>query len=195
MGPKAAAPGIRTIVCNEDLWYLRLGAWLGLYRKELTHSAVETSIMAVPRDEVDYWALRLAKYHTGELEDGPARAMFMHDGVHSRQMFGKPFWLWGLRYVFSKRFRRRIEEEAYTVHLIYLAKCGVTLEGPYWREHLCQLYFGAFNERLASETFERIAAAVRENVPGASIVESVQTPGGAASYTPWLAEAATGAKG
>lgn len=181
--------GIETVVCNEDLWYLRAGARLGLYRRDLTHSTVQTSIMAVPRKEVDYWRERLELLKAGRLEDGPARAMFVHESVHSRQMRGRPFWLWGLRYLLSRRFRRRIEEEAYTVHLVYLARCGVVLEAPYWTEHLQQLYFGAFDEERARETFGRIAEAVRREVPDAQIVDRVADAGGIASYTPWLTEA------
>jgi len=185
MGETPTGPGIRTVVCNEDVWYLRVGARLGLYVKDLTHSTVETSRMAVPRREVDYWRERVAELHAETLADGPAKAMLLHEGVHSRQMLATPFWWWGLRYLLSKRFRRRIEEEAYTVHLVYLARCGVRLEAPYWCDHLVRLYFGAFNERRAAETFERIAAVVREQVPDAEIVDEMENPGGIASYEPW----------
>ena len=155
MGERPKGPGIRTVVCNEDVWYLRLGARLGLYVRDLTHSTIETSVMAVPRREVDYWRARLAEFDAGTLEDGPAKALLLHEGVHSRQMLGRPFFLWGLRYILSRRFRRRIEEEAYTEHLVYLARCGVPLDAPYWRDHLVRLYFGAFNKRRAAETFDR----------------------------------------
>ncbi len=52
-------PGIEKIICNEDLWYFRLGATLGLYRKDLTHSTIHTHVLAVPRKEVYYWRARL----------------------------------------------------------------------------------------------------------------------------------------
>ena len=156
-----------------------------MYVQDLTHSTVETSIMAVPRREVDYWQARVAELHAGTLEDGPSKAMLLHEAVHSRQMFGQPFWLWGLRYFLSKRFRRRIEEEAYTVHLVYLARCSVRLDAPYWRDHLVRLYFGAFDEQRAAETFERITEAVRRQVPGVEIFDDLEKPGGVASYEPW----------
>jgi len=178
---ESAGPGIRTVVCNEDIWYLRAGARLGLYVRDLTHSTVETSILAVPRREVDYWRRRLAELRAGTLEDGPAKAMLLHEEVHSRQMSGRPFWLWALRYFLSKRFRRRMEEEAYTVHLVYLARCGVRLNAPYWRDLLVRLYFGAFDERRAAEAFERIAATARRQVPGAEVTEEPQD---AALYEP-----------
>lgn len=185
MGRRATEPGIQRVVCNEDIWYLRIGARLGLYRKELTHSTIETSTMAVPRAEVAYWRACLEELEAGTLAHGPARAMLVHESVHSRQMFGRSFPLWGLRYLASKRFRRRIEEEAYTEHLVYLAGCGVALEAPYWIGHFRELYFGAFSETQARATFDRIAAVVRERVPDARISESVENPD-APAYAPWL---------
>ena len=97
MGEKPTSPGIRTIVCNEDVWYLRVGARLGVYVKDVTHSTINTSVLAVPRGEVDYWRARVAEMQAGTLEDGPVKALLLHEGVHSRQMFGRWFWLWGLR--------------------------------------------------------------------------------------------------
>jgi hypothetical protein len=180
---------IQTVICNEELWYFRLGTWLGWYRPELTHSSVRVHVMAVPRKELGYWQARLAELKAGRLEDGPARAMFVHEAVHSRQMSRWPFWLWGLRYVLSRRFRRRIEEEAYAIHLTYLAQCGIPLEAPYWIGHFQQLYFGAFNERQARETFERIATLVSEKVPNARIAREASDRAEVPSYTPWLREA------
>jgi len=162
--------GIETVVCNEDVWFLRLGTRLGWHPQELAHSTVKTSIMAVPRKEVAYWRARLAELKAGTLEHGPARALLLHESVHSRQMRGKWFWWFGLRYILSRRFRRRIEEEGYTVHLTYLAEHGITIEAPYWIEHLERLYFGAFKGKRAGEAFDRIVAAVRQKVPDARIV-------------------------
>jgi hypothetical protein len=195
MARAAIEPGIREVVCNEDLWYLRLGARLGLYKRDLTHSTVQTRIMAVPRAEVEYWRARLAEFRAGTLAPGPARGMLLHEEIHARQMHGKPFWLWGLRYVLSRRFRRRIEEEAYTAHLIHLAGCGLALEAPYWTEHFQQLYFGAFNAAQARAMFERIAAAVRKEFPAARITETAQGDPGGPAYLPWLAECAGGGSG
>jgi len=190
MGGESAKGGIRAVVCNEELWYFRLGARLGWYRAELTHSAVKGGLVAVPRRELAYWQARLAEWTAGTLPDGPARGMFLHESVHLEQMSRAPFWLWALRYILSKSFRRRIEEEAYTVHLTYLARCGIPLEAPYWVEHFRQLYFGAFNEEQARAAFERIAAAVRREVPGARITEHVEAREGPPPYVPWLAEQA-----
>jgi len=114
--------------------------------------------------------------------------MFVHEAVHSRQMSRWPFWLWGLRYVLSRRFRRRIEEEAYTVHLVYLTQCGIPLVAPYWIEHFEQLYIGAFNARQARGMFERIATAVLAEVPAARIIEDAAEAADVPCFTPWLHE-------
>jgi hypothetical protein len=180
--------GIEKVVCNDDLWYLRLGTRLGWYRPELTHSTVKGGVMAVPRNELAYWQARLEELEAGTLEDGPARGMFVHESVHVRQMSRWPFWLFGLFYILSKRFRRRVEEEAYTVHLTCLAECGIPLAPLYWMDHFQQLYFGAFNEGQARETFDRIAAVVRERVPNARIEEEAGDSEGPPSCAPWPAE-------
>ena len=182
--------GIERVISNEDLWYLRLGAWLGVYRRDLTHTTVRNGVLAVPRDEVGYWRERLAELKAGTLEHGRARALFVHESVHVRQMSGHCFWLWGLHYILSRRFRRRIEEEAYTVHLTYLARCGIPVEAPYWMEHFRRLYFGAFNEARARESFDRIAAAVRESVPQARIVYQAAESNGPPPRAPRQAERA-----
>jgi|GEM_PF-1966889 len=180
---------ITAVVCNEDLWYFRLGSRLGLYRAELTHSAVDGGTMAVPRSELGYWRARLGELRAGGLAHGAARGLFVHDSVHARQMRGQPFWLWGLRYVLDRRFRRRIEQEAYTVHLVYLARCGLTLERSYWAGRFEKLYFGAFDESAALRLFDRIASAVRAAVPGARIVGHVERSDAAPPCAPWLANA------
>jgi hypothetical protein len=180
-----AQPGIETVISNEDLWYLRLGARLGVYRADLTHTTVKGNVLAVPRREVAYWRARLAELKAGTLEHGPARGLLLHESVHCRQMSRWPFWLFGLRYVLSRRFRRRIEEEAYTVHLTYLGECGIPLHASHWIGLLRQLYGRAFSVRKARETFDRIAAAVRAKVPNARVVEE---PAGVSRDAPWLAE-------
>ncbi|MHC5039953.1 MAG: hypothetical protein ACYTHM_21825 [Planctomycetota bacterium] len=185
-------PRIETIICNEDLWYLRLGYRLGVYRRDLTHSTVNTTVLAVPRKEVEYWRARLADLQAGHLEDGAVKALFIHESVHSRQMSGWPFWLWGMRYILSRRFRRRMEEEAYTVHLTYLAECGVPIEAPYWVEHLQDLYFGAFNEKRAKEAFARMVEAVRGKVPHAKILDTVEGADGVPASLPWLKDLGEG---
>jgi hypothetical protein len=179
-------PGIQKIICNEDPWYFRLGAKLGIYRKELTHSTIHSTILAVPRKEVEYWKARLEEHKAGKLEDGAVKGLFVHESVHSRQMAGRFFWFWAFKYMVSKAFRRRMEEEAYTKHLIYLAECGVSIEAPYWIEHLQDLYFGAFDERKAREAFDRMSSAVRESVPEARILETIEDPGGVPASLPWL---------
>ncbi|MHC4779950.1 MAG: hypothetical protein ACYTFG_15365 [Planctomycetota bacterium] len=179
-------PGIQTIICNEDLWYFRLGAKLGLYRKDLTHSTIHSTILAVPRKEVEYWRDRLVEHKAGELEDGAVKGLFVHESVHSRQMDRRNFWLWALRYLLFKSFRRRMEEEAYTKHLIYLAQCNVPIEAPYWIEHLQDLYFGAFDEKRATEAFERMCEKVRAGVPEAPIHDHILDPEGTPASLPWL---------
>jgi hypothetical protein len=179
-------PGIETIICNEDLWYFRLGAKLGVYRKDLTHSTVKTTVLAVPRAEVDHWRARLEELKAGTLPDGPEKGLFLHESVHSRQMCRWPFWLWGARYILSRRFRRRMEEEAYTAHLVYLAECGVPIEAPWWTEHLVDLYFGAFDPKRAEESFARMTAVVRERVPDARILDRVEGGDGVPASLPWV---------
>lgn len=179
-------PGIQKIICNEDPWYFRLGAKLGIYRKDLTHSTIHSTILAVPKNEVGYWKARLTEHMAGELEDGAVKGLFVHESVHSRQMDGRFFWFWAFKYMVSKSFRRRMEEEAYTRHLIYLAQCRVPIEAPYWIEHLQDLYFGAFDEARAKESFERMSALVRERVPEARILETIENPDGTPASLPWL---------
>ncbi|MHC4598340.1 MAG: hypothetical protein ACYS47_04985 [Planctomycetota bacterium] len=179
-------PGIEKIICNEDKWYFRLGARLGLYRKDLTHSTIHTHVLAVPRREVAFWRAKLDAHMSGALEDGAVKGLFIHESVHARQMHGRNFWLWALRYLLFKSFRRRMEEEAYTTHLIYLAECGIPIEAPYWIEHLQDLYFGAFDERRSEGAFERMAAAVRARVPEAKILDRIENPDGVPASLPWL---------
>lgn len=177
---------IRRVVCNEDVWFFRLGARLGLYRRELTHSAIPGGLMAVPRGEMDYWQAELARMHDGTLEHGATRALFMHDSVHVRQMSAEPFWRWGLRYLTSKRFRRRIEEEAYTVHLAYLARCGVPLAADYWVGRWTRLYFGAFDHAEARAMFGRIVAAIRAQGVNVRVVDNLADAELVRCYAPWL---------
>jgi len=188
MLPDQATEGIQTVICNEDPWYLRVGRKLGLYRQDLTHSTIKDQVMAVPRAELDFWRARVEELKADALEDGPARGMLLHESIHCRQMRGRNFWLWSLRYLLSRRFRRRMEEEAYTIHLIYLAEQGIPIEAPYWMGHFRDLYFGAFKGRHARDAFDRIAAAIREKVPNARITESVQESDAVPTYAPWMAE-------
>ena len=188
MLPDQTTEGIQTVICNDRRWYLRLGRKLGLYREDLTHSTIKDQVMAVPRAELDYWRDRVEELKAGTLEHGPARGMLLHESIHCRQMRGRNFWLWSLHYLLSKRYRRRMEEEAYTIHLTYLAQQGIPIEAPHWIGHFQDLYFGAFNERRAREAFDRIAAAIREKVPNARIPETVEHPDGVPSYAPWMDE-------
>ncbi len=179
------SPGIETVICNEEKWYFRLGARLGVYRDDLTHSTIHTSVLAVPRKELAFWQARLEELKAGTLADGPARALFVHEAVHARQMHGKRFWWWALKYCLSRRFRRRMEEEAYTEHFVYLARIGVPVVKPYWIAHLQKIYAGAFDETRAREAVERMAARVEAEVPGAAVVETTDDPRGFEADLPW----------
>jgi len=160
---------IRRVVCNEDVWYLRLGRRLGVYRADLTHTMLGGGVLAVPRGEVEYWSAKLAELRAGVLEDLPARALLLHEAVHAEQMKGRSFWLWALRYVLSRRFRRRMEREAYTLQLVYLARSGAALRAAEWIQHMRTLYCGAFGGDRALRTFEEIVQTVRRLVPDARI--------------------------
>lgn len=171
-GLSTRRPGLITrVICNEDVWYLRLGKRLGVYRADLTHTMLGGGVLAVPRNEVDYWRQRLAEMRGGALADIHARALLLHEAVHARQMEGRCFWVWALRYVLSRRFRRRMEQEAYTVHLAYLALCGQVIRPAGWIEHLRTLYCGAFSGDRAKRAFDEIAQNVRRLVPGAQVAE------------------------
>jgi hypothetical protein len=169
MKPLPQQPRIEKIVCNRDVWYLWLGALVGVYPADYAHTMIRHTVLAVPRKQVNFWCARLKEFQAGALPHGVERSVFVHETVHARQMRGWPFWVWGLRYLASRRFRAAVEEEAYQAQLTYLAEQGYPIEAAPWLANLRFMYAGSFAGRRADEALARMAAAVLQKVPSARI--------------------------